>query len=59
MMKADRADIVAAVYGRVTTHHRFLLQQHVTKIDALRAPVENVERQSTRCYSLFARRTTA
>ena len=27
-VKADRADIVAAVHGRVTLHHRFLLELH-------------------------------
>ena len=45
-LKAGRADIVAAVHGRVTAHHRFLLQLHLTQIDALRAAVENVERQA-------------
>jgi len=45
-LKASRADIVAAVHGRVTAHHRFLLQLHLTQIDALRAAVENVERQA-------------
>ena len=44
-LKASRADIVAAVHGRVTAHYRFLLQLHLTQIDALRAAVENVERQ--------------
>ena len=45
-LKASRADVVAAVHGRVTAHHRFLLQLHLTQIDALRAAVENVERQA-------------
>ena len=44
--KASRAGIVPAVHGRVTDHHRFLLQLHLTQIDALRAAVENVERQA-------------
>ena len=45
-MKADRADIVAAVHGRVTPHHRFLLELHLGQIDALRAAVEKLERQA-------------
>ena len=45
-LKAGRAHIVAAVHGRVTAHHRFLLQLHLTQIDALRAAVENLERQA-------------
>ena len=28
-LKANRADIVAAVHGRVTAHHRFLLELHL------------------------------
>ena len=45
-VKADRADIVAAVHGRVTPHHRFLLELHLGQIDALRAAVEKLERQA-------------
>ena len=45
-VKADRADIVAAVHGRVTAHHRFLLELHLGQIDALRAAVEKLERQA-------------
>ncbi len=44
-LKAGRADIVAAVHGRVTAHHRFLLELHLGQIDALRATVQKVERQ--------------
>ena len=45
-LKASRADIVAAVHGRVTAHHRFLLQLHLTQIDALRAAVQKLEQQA-------------
>ena len=44
-LKAGRADIVAALHGRVTAHHRFLLELHLAQIDALRASVQKVERQ--------------
>ncbi len=45
-LKAGRADIVAAVHGRVTAHHRFLLELHLAQIDALSATVQKVERQA-------------
>ena len=45
-LKAGRADIVAAVHGRVTSHHRFLLKLHLAQIDALTAAVQQVERQA-------------
>jgi transposase len=42
-LKAPRAELVEALHGRVTAHHRFLLQLHLTQIDALDAAVANVE----------------
>ena len=45
-VKADRADIVAAVHGRVTPHHRFLLELHLGQSDALRAAVQKLEQQA-------------
>ena len=45
-LKADRADIIAAVHGRVTAHHRFLLELHLGQIDALRAAVQKLEQQA-------------
>ena len=42
-LKAGRADIVAALYGRVTAHHRFLLELHLAQIDALTATVQKLE----------------
>ena len=45
-LKASRADIVTAVHGRVTAHHRFLLELHLAQIDALSATVQKVERQA-------------
>ena len=44
-LKASRADIVAAVHGRVTVHHRFLLKLHLSQVDALTAAVQQVEHQ--------------
>src|SRR5881296_1384992 len=42
-VKAPRADLVAALHGRVTAHHRFMLKLHLTQIEALEAAVREVE----------------
>ena len=42
-VKASRADLVAALHGRVTAHHRFLLQLHLAQVDALERAVREVE----------------
>ena len=42
-LKATRADLVDALHGRVTDHHRFLIQLHLTQIDALDAAVATIE----------------
>ena len=34
-LKAPRATLVDALHGRVTAHHRFLLQLHLTQIDEI------------------------
>src|SRR5438128_5954516 len=36
-VKASRAELVAALHGRVTPHHRFMLTLHLTQIEALEA----------------------
>ena len=45
-VKASRADIIAAVHGRVTPHHRFLLKLHLSQVDVLTAVVQQVEQQA-------------
>src|SRR5256885_1162274 len=42
-VKASRADLVAALHGRVTGHHRLMLHLHLTQIAALQAPVREAE----------------
>jgi len=42
-LKASRAALVAALHGRLTAHHRFLLQLHLTQVDALEQAVHAVE----------------
>jgi hypothetical protein len=34
-LKAPRSQLVAALHGVVTDHHRFLIRLHLTQIDAL------------------------
>lgn len=42
-LKASRAELVAALEGRVTAHHRFMLQLHLTQIAALEAAVQELD----------------
>jgi transposase len=42
-VKASRDELVAALHGRVTAHHRFMLKLHLTHIEALEAAVREVE----------------
>lgn len=42
-LKASRAELVAALHGRVTAHHRFMLQLHLTQIVALEAAVQELD----------------
>ena len=53
-LKASRADIIAAVHGRVTAHHRFLLKLHLSQVDALTAAVQQVEHQAGRGPAPFS-----
>ena len=42
-LKASRPAVIAALHGRVTLHHCFLLRLHLTHIDALEAVIHDVE----------------
>jgi transposase len=42
-LKASRADLLDALHGRVTDHHRFMIQLHVTQIDTLESAITTVE----------------
>ena len=55
-LKATRADLVDALHGRVTEHHRFMLQLHLTQIDALDAAVADRSARGRRARSLSRRR---
>jgi transposase len=42
-LKAARVDLIDALHGRVTEHHRFMIQLHLTQVDALREAVTTIE----------------
>lgn len=44
-LKASHAQLVEALHGRVTAHHRFLIDLHLSQIEALEAAVQRLERQ--------------
>jgi len=44
-IKAPRAKLAETLRGRVTEHHRFLLQLHLGQVDALRAAIAQVDEQ--------------
>src|SRR5260370_11508519 len=42
-LKASRPAVIAALQGRTTQHHRFLLRLHLTQFDAIEVAVRDVE----------------
>jgi transposase len=42
-LRAARADLIDALHGRVTDHHRFMIQLHLTQVDALQEAVATIE----------------
>lgn len=42
-LKASRQEIIDALHGRVTEHHRFMLKLHLSQIDALETAVRGLE----------------
>lgn len=42
-LKASRTELMEALHGHVTPHHRFLLHLHLAQIDTLEAAVRDVE----------------
>jgi transposase len=42
-LKASRETLLEALHGRVRPHHRFMLELHLTQIDAVAAAVEKLE----------------
>jgi transposase len=44
-LRASSEELEAALRGRVTSHHRFLLQLHLDQIDALDAAIARIDRE--------------
>jgi len=44
-VKADPNELIEALRGRVTDHHRFLLKLHLHQVDTLQAGIDTVEEQ--------------
>jgi len=42
-LKATRNELVEALHGRVTPHHRYLIQLHLTQIEGLESAVRDLE----------------
>jgi transposase len=42
-LKASRGQVIDALHGRLTAHHRFLLQVHLTHIETLETTVGELE----------------
>jgi transposase len=42
-LKASRADLVDALHGRFTDHHRFMIKLHLNQIDALETAIAEIE----------------
>ncbi len=45
-VKASRQDILEALRGRITAHHRFVLKLHLDHIDALNKAIAQIEREA-------------
>jgi transposase len=54
-LKASRAQLVEALHGRVTAHHRFILELHLTQIEALDAAIAKLERHMGDAMAPFHR----
>jgi len=42
-LKASRRDLLDALHGRITDHHRFMIKLHLTQIDALESAIATIE----------------
>jgi transposase len=52
-LKASRAELLEALRGRVTKHHRFMLKLHLRQIDQLDRSIEELEAQARAAIEPF------
>ena len=53
-LKASHGQLVDALHGRVTAHHRFMLNLHLTQIDALETAIHSLEAQIEEALAPFS-----
>src|SRR5262249_19293364 len=44
-VKASRAELMEALRGRITAHHRFLLKLHLEQVERLEAAVDTIDEE--------------
>ena len=54
-VKASRAELLEALHGRVSAHHRFMLKLHLGHIDALDQAIAEIEQEVGLGWSPFAK----
>ena len=52
-LRASQPDLAAALGGRVTAHHRFLLRLHLDHLDAVDAAIALIDREVDLCIEPF------
>jgi transposase len=52
-LKASREDLVAALHGRVTRHHRFMLATHLEQVDAADKTIAALDEEVERALTPF------
>lgn len=52
-LKATRPELVDALHGHVTAHHRFMVELHLTQIEALEAAIAKLEHHVTTAMTPF------
>lgn len=52
-LKASQTDLVEALRGRVTDHHRFMLRLHLEHIDAIESSLSTLDEEIDRCLEPF------
>lgn len=52
-LKASRAELLEALRGRVTKHHRFMLKLHLRQIDQIDSSIEELEAQARAAIEPF------
>lgn len=52
-LQTPREKLVAALHGKVTAHHRFMLQAHLEQVDATNKTIEAIDKEVERALEPF------